>query len=168
MLLAIDPSINSCGIAVFDQSLVFAKTIRVKPDTKLDIAERCRFIALEVFRTVKHFWVLEIAHEWPQIYKSDTPARANSVITMAAVNLAIDTLLLGCQTNSYLPAEIWGQLPKSKTGSAWASPRGKRIKSRLSEAELKLVPDQHDVVDAVGIGLHHLGRLGIRHVNVSG
>src|SRR5690606_24449015 len=44
-------------------------------------------------------------------------------------------------------------------GSAWETPRGRRIRSRLSPAELALVPDQNDAIDAVGIGLWALGRL---------
>jgi hypothetical protein len=43
--------------------------------------------------------------------------------------------------------------------SAWGTPRGRRIWSRLSEAERALCPDQNDAIDAVGIGLWALGRL---------
>lgn len=43
--------------------------------------------------------------------------------------------------------------------SAWGTPRGRRIRSRLTPAELALVPDQNDAIDAVGIGLWALGRL---------
>jgi hypothetical protein len=43
--------------------------------------------------------------------------------------------------------------------SAWGTPRGRRIRSRLTDAEIALVPDQNDAIDAVGIGLFALGRL---------
>ena len=74
---------------------------------------------------------------------------------------------------SYLPAEWIGQLSKvcptckgkakkkckDCHGSAWETPRGRRIASRLSIAERAKCPDQNDAIDAVGIGLKHLGRL---------
>jgi hypothetical protein len=44
-------------------------------------------------------------------------------------------------------------------GSAWETPRGRFIKKRLEPAELALVPDQNDAIDAVGLGLWALGRL---------
>lgn len=44
-------------------------------------------------------------------------------------------------------------------GSAWETPRGRRIRSRLTPAELALIPDQNDAIDAVGIGLFALCRL---------
>jgi hypothetical protein len=43
--------------------------------------------------------------------------------------------------------------------SAWGTPRGRRIWLRLTEAERALCPDQNDAIDAVGLGLHALGRL---------
>jgi hypothetical protein len=43
--------------------------------------------------------------------------------------------------------------------SAWGTPRGRRIWSRLNEVERTIVPDQNDAIDAVGIGLWALGRL---------
>lgn len=43
--------------------------------------------------------------------------------------------------------------------SAWGTPRGRRIWSKLSPAEQQLCPDQNDAIDAVGIGLWALGRL---------
>ena len=71
------------------------------------------------------------------------------------------------------PAEWIGQLSKvcpacrgkakkkcsECRGSAWETPRGRRIRSRLTPAELALVPDQNDAIDAVGLGLYALGRL---------
>lgn len=178
-LLASDPSIRSPGAALFrDGKLIAAARIKFPIDTTRNVAERS-IIAADAIAA----WALEqgahpnaLAFEWPQIYASDTPARANAVVTMASVNCALATGLIvaaamrgkALQVLSYVPAEVWGQVMKHKTGSAKASPRGKRILSRLDAAELQLVPDQHDALDAVGIGLHALGRLGIRHVNSNG
>lgn len=43
--------------------------------------------------------------------------------------------------------------------SPWGTPRGRRIWSRLSDAERALCPAQNDAIDAVGVGLWALGRL---------
>jgi len=53
-------------------------------------------------------------------------------------------------------------------GSDWETPRGRRIRSRLSPAELALVPDQNDAIDAVGLGLWKLGRFTPRSVLSNG
>ncbi len=109
----------------------------------------------------------EIAFEWPQIYARDTPARANAVVSMAGVDMAL-AALCGAKLHCYLPAEIWGQLPKATTGKASISPRAVRVISRLDAIERARVPDQHDAIDAVGIGLFALGRLGIRRALSAG
>lgn len=49
-------------------------------------------------------------------------------------------------------------------GSAWGTPRGRRIRSRAGAAELTSVPDQNDAIDAFGIGLWDLGRLEPKRV----
>lgn len=80
------------------------------------------------------------------------------------------------------PAEWIGQLSKvcpackgkarkkcaACKGSDWETPRGRYIRGRLSPAELALVPDQNDAIDAVGLGLWALGRLTPRRVFSNG
>lgn len=114
-----------------------------------------------------------IAYEWPQIYATDEGKLAvmNAVIYMSGVDLALTAMLRaewGALTVlSWVPGDIWGNLPKRKTGSAFESPRGRRVKSRLTIEERAIVPDQHDAVDSCGIGLHACGRLGIHHAPYS-
>jgi hypothetical protein len=49
-------------------------------------------------------------------------------------------------------------------GSAWGTPRGTLIAESLTTVERTIVHDQHDEIDAVGIGLWKLGRLVTRRV----
>jgi hypothetical protein len=175
-LIAIDPSIVSPGVAVFRNGILIANAcIKVKPQdvnegTRAQIAADavCLWLHEQSQRLRIAFKDLSIAYEWPQIYQEDGPAVANAVISMAAVDAAVTMacrMRYGLQmVHSYKPAEVWGQLPKSKSGSYWKCPRGARIKSRLSELELTIAVDQHDAGDAVGLGLHSLGRLGLRRV----
>jgi hypothetical protein len=107
------------------------------------------------------------AFERPQIYR-ETKSRGdhNDLPPLAAVGTAVACMLrarlMRLRVLSPTPAEWSGQLPKATTGDPWRTPRGRRIASRLREDEIACVPAQHDCIDAVGIGLHVLGRLGIR------
>lgn len=169
ILLAIDPSIRSVGAALFrNGDLIAAARLTIKPNLTKSMGERVQDARRAIIQ-----WVVEmvanypdtIAFEWPQIYAKDTPAVANAVVSMAAVGSAVAGKIshaVGVRVLTWVPRDIWGQLPKCKTGSALNSPRGQRIWSRLSEAERAVVVDQHDSLDAVGIGLHSLGRLGVK------
>lgn len=118
-----------------------------------------------------------IVFERPQWYsKAKSKGDPNQLAGVAGVAACV-VGVLSCsrdrlEVSSPTPAEWIGQLAKTCAycnankkkcpwclGSAWNTPRGRRIRSRLSPAELALVPDQNDAIDAVGLGLWHLGRL---------
>lgn len=168
VLLALDPSIVSPGLAIFRHKVLVANAVLRVPATDDNHATRCLRSANAIVDWLAHQDVSIdcVAFEWPQIYDTDTPAKANAVVYMAGVDLAL-AALLRCPAESFLPAEVWGNLPKRKTGSAFASPRGTRIASRLTPAERAIAVDQHDAVDAIGIGLHVCGRLGVRRAPYS-
>lgn len=167
-LLAVDPSIRSAGVALFrGGSLIRADTLKVH--TEGTIGERCLRAAQIIAG-----WVVAndarpkvLAVEWPQWYPAArSKVDPNDLAGLAGVCGALAGILAmgaaaqdhGLQVVSYTPAEWAGQTPKSKTGNPWRSPRGQRIRSRLTEDELEAVPPKHDAVDAVGIGLYHLGK----------
>lgn len=181
-LLAIDPSIRSPGAAVFrDGMLVAAARIAFPINVNLGKLARCVAAADAITG-----WVVSLGAkpdilvcEYPQIYSEGKgKGNPNDLIHMAGVNGCLASTFLiasyqrktttSFQVLSYLPAEWIGQLPKSTRGSAGASPRGKRILSRLTIDERSVLPDQHDAFDAVGIGLHALGRLGVKRALSSG
>lgn len=179
-LLAIDPSIRSPGAALFRDSLLIAVArVTFAVDTRLNEAERCIVAADAIINWATNVGAkpAEIAHEWPQVY-ADGKGKGdpNDLPYMAGVDLAVvaafalRATLAGSSLRVYCykPAEWIGQLPKATRGSAKASPRGRRICSRLGPDELAILPDQHDAIDAVGIGLHKLGRLGVRRALTSG
>ena len=98
-----------------------------------------------------------IAFEVQQIYP--TTKNPNDLIGMIGVGMGIGYCFPSAELHSYRPAEWTGQIPKTTGKNALKSPRAQRILSRLDEIERSLVPNQHDAIDAIGIGLHHLGRL---------
>lgn len=177
-LVGLDPSIASPGATVFRDGLVYASAyFPIK--TRGNHGEKCMNAALQIRSWLHNVGSqpTAIAYEWPQIYRGDEGKLAvmNAVIYMSGVDLALTALLAmdcaACNQTlaifSWVPGDIWGNLPKRKTGSAFESPRGRRVKSRLSDAERAIVPDQHDAVDSCGIGLHASDRLGIHRAPYS-
>ncbi len=175
-LISVDPSIRSAGVAWFqDRELTGA--IRVCEELSQDnTGIRCLRMAGAIFKFTS-LNTADLAFEWPQIYRAvKSKGDPNDLIGIAGVGSALAGLMAGRALLGGLstptPAEWIGQLPKTcqlckgkrkRTcrckGSSWATPRGMRIRSRLTAAELALIPDQNDVIDAVGIGLYALGRL---------
>lgn len=182
-LLAIDPSVNSAGVALFDREtrqLIAAARVK-SPGTPEDAhGIRC----IKMANAIGH-WLgsrpaavipAELAFEWPQVYTAaKSKGDPNQLLPLVGIGMAVTGLIGRSLENlrTPTPAEWIGQCPKwcskacakspkkCKTckGSAWKTPRGRRIAERLSKPELALVPDQHDAIDSVGIGLHALGRL---------
>lgn len=193
MLLALDPGMNSPGIAVFGvQGLFHAERVDVpKAYATLADGERwlrvAELIAAHAYIVTQPygFGPLSVIFERPQWYakaksKGD-PNQLAGVAGVAACAVGIVATQRKVTVFSPKPAEWVGQLSKECPyckankrkcveckGSAWNTPRGKRISSRLSAAELALCPDQNDAIDAVGLGLWQLGRFTPRSVLSNG
>jgi hypothetical protein len=172
-LLAIDPSINSCGVAMFQQGhLVAARTVVVPAEFKAeDIAKRCLRMGQEVMAWVHDLGICPqvLAAEWPQTYPKASSKINQSLIGLSGVIGVVSGILaLGLAARnetlevvSFLPAEWTYRLPKSKSGDPRASVRGRSIARRLDPLEATLFQTtklNHDSVDAIGIGLHAVGR----------
>lgn len=181
-LLAVDPGLVSPGAALFrDGVLIAAADIVVPPmGPGTSHGQRALAAADAIFTwAMRHkAKVATLAHEWPQIYAgSKSRANPNNLIGMAAIDGAVACAFAFAAAHrgeqldlrSYLPAEWAGQLPKdTHKGKYWKSPRGERVKSRLSPVELAIaLAVEHDGGDSVGIGLHSLGRLGVRRALAS-
>ena len=184
MLLAIDPGMNSPGVALFvpntpEQMLRHAARLVIPEDwNTLPDGARWLRVAAEI-----HSWaaargvVKAVVFERPQWYaRGKSKGDPNQLAGVAGVAANVTGRLSVFETLEILspkPAEWIGQLPKvcgvcrgkakkkclECRGSAWETPRGRFIRSRLRPDELALVPDQNDAIDAVGLGLWALGRL---------
>lgn len=174
-LLAIDPSVRSIGAAVFSAGdLIACHRITVPVlDGEEDGARwvRCAWLVAKWVSDLTIDTPTTVIFEKPQIYSwSKAKGDPNQLLGLAGVGAAVAMHYSARSAPSLFrilsptPAEWCGQIPKATKGSAKESPRAKRILSRLKPGELALVPNQHDVLDAVGLGLHALGRLGIKHV----
>ena len=206
MLAAIDPGMNSPGVAIFRGGLGYEliRADRVVVPAGL-AGERAGHRWLEVAKHIVAFIAkytggpvaLTVVFECPQWYQhGKSKGDPNQLVGIAGVAANV-TGMLSCRyplnVESPTPAEWIGQLSKEcpvckttrasrkgtrvKTfakdcanchGSAWETPRGRYIRKRLAPAELALVPDQNDAIDAVGLGLYALGRLSPQSVFSNG
>lgn len=168
-LLAIDPSIRSCGVALFRAGrLAEVARITMPSDTTVPIAARCLRMAYKICEWADSNSALPrvVAFEWPQVYRAGkSKCDPNSLTPLAGVGCSVAALVSAYHPHTIVevlsptPAAWAGQLPKS-TKARKESPRAKRIRSRLDEDEARLwYPGiTHDEIDAIGIGLYALDR----------
>lgn len=183
-LLAVDPSIRSVGLAVWDDTrLVWSSRVTLAK-TEQCMGERCLRMAGTCLKAVlaAGHEPDELAFEWPKIFTiGKSKGDPNDLIPMAGVGMALAGLLAQRLTAIFTPwpSDWIGNIPKvcpkckklpgAKSckvcgGSSWRTPRGRLIKESLTPEELALVHDQHDEIDGVGIGAWKRGRLVLRRV----
>lgn len=144
-LASVDPGVRATGIAVFDDGvLTYAWLCRAKGRFE-HLDEAVRWGQLQAFD--------EVVVELPQVYR-------NSPGPAALIDLAfVDGYVCGawgCPWTTYLPKAWKGNQPKEATQ--------RRIKEALTPKELECINMpcaslQHNVWDAIGIGMKHLGRI---------
>ncbi len=179
-LLALDPSIARCGLALFhDGDLIASGCVAGLHGLKdtlarvVYISEACTNWVLQQSARPDEFIV-----EWPQVYTRDkSKGDPKGLLPLAGVAGCVAGILIrtpaltplnyDLECVSYLPGEWSGRVPKVETVKGCkTSPRAVKVKSRLNAAEL-LVWEKvkyHDAIDAIGIGLHHLGRFKRKRV----
>lgn len=170
-LLSVDPGTRVCGAALWsDGVLVAAAAVKNPIPTGSDFRE-CVEAAREVLRWARYHDAERIdilALEKPQVYQPGgdrTVGDPNGLVPLAAIDGAL-AAMLGAPVKAYWPKE-WGAVGKPDRVSE-PYPVERRVRDRLSSAELRAleaewpgnVKHSYDLVDAVAIGLHHLGRFG--------
>jgi hypothetical protein len=173
LMLTVDPGLDNPAAAAWDRgTLIAASRVKV-PDAlaELDDIER-----LERTRRIAELicaWGVAalggrvptlVVCEFPQVYTREKSKGDPNVSLMPLASL--DGAIAGrlcAYAIAPKPAEWIGQIPKATTGgvkAAWTSVRGAILKSRSRPGELERIVPSHDAVDAYGIGLWILGRLG--------
>ncbi len=154
-LLAIDPGLRHCGCAYFTDGVLSRACLAVNYEKKLRGPKAHHAMALEVsLRMNSAYWTVL---EYPRIYPNHSNKRAedpNDCLELAGVDGAI-AAYLGGNVSHVFPSEWKGQVPKAIMIE--------RIKKTLTKEETQRVElagaKSHNIWDAVGIGLFHLGRL---------
>jgi hypothetical protein len=168
-LLAVDPGLRYPAIAKFEGGvLVYASRVPIPKGitTKTPVLERCRAIALAL---VSDYFPDTIVVEYPQVYSAaKSKGDPNNLLPLAVIGGCLAGLLPDVKMISPTPREWTGQIKKDERGDPWRSPRGRRIRSRLSQAEIDTVIPSHDSIDSIGLGLWALGRFERRRVYETG
>jgi hypothetical protein len=147
-VICIDPGVKACGVAWFDgPELLVAGYV---PKEDLDSWVR--------HNVVKHGRrATRVVIEFPRIYPGSGQQKGdlNDLLNLAAVVGYVEGQGLGIAERVY-PSQWKGQVPK-KIMTA-------RILSKLAPGELARIEHagakDHNTIDAIGIGLWKLGRLG--------
>jgi hypothetical protein len=163
-IVSIDPGIRATGVGVFlDQQLVDSGYIRNPLEAGLGAVEAF-YMAREIDKWLCMHGqpIIDVlVLEWPQVYQV-SKGDPNDLLPLSGVDAALVTKLWhpSLVVRQYLPREWKGQAPKEVMCE--------RIKSRLTPPELDRVFDAgaltHNVLDAIGLGLHYLGRLSPKKV----
>lgn len=163
ILLSVDPSLTNSGWAVFRDGTL-AKVGHVPTEPRDPLANRVIALANQV--TWDRYQVSRLVVEFPRIYPGpQQKGDQNDLLPLAAIAGAMALVIKQVQGWGSPPAEFFhprqwkGQVPKKVMFA--------RIKKHMTPAELALldgIADRYvgDVLDAIGLGLWYLGRLGTR------
>lgn len=162
MILAVDPGIRGCGCALFSGGRLYSVAYVKNGTRSKNVVRDAESMARDVWRWAGD--VDELVVEWPQIYATrirsgESTGDPNDLLGLAAVDGAVAAHMWETPVARYLPREWKGQLTKEACHH--------RIQTRLDEGEMARLTQAseeagslaHNAWDAVGIGLHHLGRL---------
>ncbi|QDE69473.1 hypothetical protein BHS09_22205 [Myxococcus xanthus] len=177
LLVALDPGLRECGVALFDldSGELLAAAMPTNPERKARGLAAWSHMAgavaafvsslLEPLRAAGVAVSVTVASECPQVYTAGkSKGDPNDLIELAGVVGRVAGGLGAANEHSFLPREWKGTLD----GDVMVE----RIKARLGErphehlrVQLPRAQDKHhNVWDAIGIGLHVVGRLAPRKV----
>lgn len=152
-VLAVDPGLRACGVAVFrDDGELLAAGLVENPVERGNSHLALHSMAVAVRAFARDFLGdvrdLAVVCERMQLDGRTDRRRMQAVLDLAVVSGLVGPCAL------YEPREWKGGVPKAI--------HQRRILDRLTSAERGRIASAgaltHNVVDAVGIGLHHLGR----------
>jgi hypothetical protein len=164
-ILALDPGIRGCGVALFDGAVLAACAWVKNPVKKDDGPEAVFTMARAVEEWVAHQTTREgvqLVFEHPRIYTvAKSVGDNNDLMPLVAVDYAVAARFPFGPVRVY-PHEWKGQMPKEVCAA--------RVRSRLDVEELKILDTAltkagskgHNISDAVGIGLFHVRRFAPR------
>jgi hypothetical protein len=158
-LLALDPGIRGCGVALFRDYTLTAAAYLKNPVTKGDEPEAVLAMANEVVQWDLKHGALDLIFEHPRIYTvSKSKGDNNDLLPLVGVDYAVAVHFGRGFVRRVYPQEWKGTMPKDVCHA--------RVISRLTESERKVLDSAltvagskgHNVVDACGIGLFGVGR----------
>lgn len=154
-LVAVDPGTTQAGVAVFDQVNCLLRVRLIAPPKKYALPVRMTLAVQEAAQMASELGVVRFRGvvEQPRKYPG-SPEDPNDLIKLGEIG----GLILG----TFRPQEVMNPTPTDWKPSIPKDKFAPRILQELSADERRRggeLLDNHNVVDAVGIGLWALGRL---------
>ena len=149
MIIAIDPGVRMCGVALFHDS------DDGDPETRAGRLYHARWVPVRNLHLFAHD--AELVVEMPRIYRGSGQQKGdlNDLLDLATVVGYCEGIFHGSHRRVF-PAQWKGQVPKKIMNA--------RVLSRLDDVEKAAIVSvgakDHNILDAIGIGLWALGRLG--------
>lgn len=166
VILAIDPGVRACGVAVLRDDVTLFRAALVKsPVTAGNDAAACVAMALAVTGWVSSLQVIPwdtkhtLVVEWPRVLSASRQRAAkrdvdqNDLLALVGVDCAVAMAYRETMSLVTVFPDQWkGQVPKTVMNA--------RVWERLSSEERENVTKKdHNVLDAVGLALYQAGRL---------
>lgn len=152
--MAVDPGLRACGVAIFDDGFL-TEAYLVRSEEKTHRGP----VAWQAMVRAMPLAVRPVRVEFPKAYYgAKQQADHADLLELAAVVGALAARYEPQGCGIIAPAEWKGQLSKEECR--------RRIRERLDDRELLVLDGvkDHNVWDAVGIGLHATGRFVRRRV----
>ena len=155
--VAVDPGIRGSGVALFRGNVLVWAGYVANPQAGNDAFAASRMALAITDEVHRHnVGVHVVCFEMPVVRDArHSKGDPNDLLPLAAINGALCGLWCSVRLVQYKPEEWKGQLSKEAMNA--------RTLSRLGASELECIQGYgaltHNVHDAVGIGLHFLGRL---------
>lgn len=171
-LVAVDPSINRSGFAIFRDGMLIQAGYLTTPNSG-HVLDRAARMAQTILFVVGEYVApseSELVFEWPKIYDARVRGKTkgqdpNDVLPLAAVGGALVPAFRSSRI--VVPREWKGQVPKPKSKKAPYAITD-RVRARLEPGEITVVASlpgsEWDAWDAIGIGLWALGRFDRKRV----
>lgn len=169
-LVTLDPGIRGCGLAYYEAArLAHATYVRNPRKTGSDTSEVAAMVGALAERLAA--WGLPqraprvLAVERPQIYaQGKGKGDPNQLIPLAEIGAGLACTLVWDRLVTYRPRQWKGTIDGDTMVARIAAtgPRSLLTPEEHACVDLPCASLAHNVWDAVGIGLHHLGRLTTR------
>lgn len=161
-VLAVDPGIRGCGVALFQDGQLDRAQYVENPCRRgcslVEIRAMAEAVAGAQFSVAR----LTLALEFPRVYPGpQQKGDQNDLLPLAGIVSALAAMYPLAQVRHYFPRDWKGTIDPDVLIE--------RVKARLSpeehaRVELPRASLAHNVYDACGIGLHALGRLAPKKV----
>lgn len=156
-LISIDPSINNCGVAVFENKKL-KDYFLLKSNRSNDYLEKCRYMVSNIDKLYGKLCNCQLVIEIPQHFGSSVE---RGFLGRESGSIYKLTFLCGMLYNiddtvvGYTPNQWKGQLPKDVTARRLQKYYPKHKFIILKDKDVKFIVD-HNVLDAIAIGHYYL------------